>query len=263
MGFAIPLVLPVTQKCNLNCTYCSVQQSERKNLPDIKNEIILNNYNKIRKKHPFETLELFATGGEPLINWDAINQIDSIKEKDQKTICSVTTNGTLTDRVINLAKKDWEIRVSHNGIFNEINRGKTKDAERTLLLLSKIPEAEYLVRMTIDKNGFDYLENSFKDLSERLKVKKIVIGEIVDYKTREHVKKELINDSGREKIMNLAKNYGLEVIIISDGPCDLATHGYCVFPDGRLSICSMKYTFPSKELRDKAKKQGCLIKPYL
>ncbi len=130
------VVFETTEKCNLKCKYCyygefyniSPDRKEYRNLPDKIAQNILNylsekqsGVNNISMKNP---LHISFYGGEALLNVDLISTIIRSANKNKfnlrKLRYSLTTNGTLLKRHINLlVKNNVHITVSLDG--NKVN----------------------------------------------------------------------------------------------------------------------------------------------
>ena len=161
----IQLAFNLTGRCNLSCVYCATRGGELE-VPDLKSEIIMSGYKKIRRKYPNSYLDLNCMGnGEPLLNWEAIKTIDNIKTIDKKVRCFITTNGTLQDKILKLAKRNWIITISYDGINNEQFKGKTHIVENTILKLAR-NKAKFLVRMTIFPESLNNLNLSLDRIKE-------------------------------------------------------------------------------------------------
>lgn len=133
-------IIHLTEKCNLNCTYCY----ENKRNKDISFEDIkkLIDY-EISRKQKYSIIIFY--GGEPLLQKNMIkNTIDYINSKKCKTdfYYGITTNGTLLDDdFIKYMKKNNFINISYS--------------------IDGMKETHDLNRKTIDGNGtFDIVEKN-------------------------------------------------------------------------------------------------------
>lgn len=258
----IQLSFNLTGRCNLACAYCAVYRGELKT-PDMKPEIIEGGYNKIRGMHPNSLLDLNCMGfGEPLINWEAIEKVDNIKNLDDKVRCFVTSNGTFQERVLDLAKRDWIITISYDGIHNEDLRGKSYLVEDTINKLGKVNNAKFLIRMTVTPEDLDHLNDSLNYVKD-LGAEYIVLGPVFPF--GRYKDQKLDSSFDMEKIYHSvrhANEIGLKPILSIEEACTLATKGYYIMPNGKLSICYIENIHPTEENRKKASEQGCLLKPY-
>jgi len=126
------ITFEVTEKCNLNCYYCgygnlySNKDIRKNNDLSIDKAIIFLNYIKKMWKTEYnisfnQTVNISFYGGEPLINFDFIEQIVSFIENElnncnRSFIYSMTTNGILLLQHIDyLVKNEFQILISLDG----------------------------------------------------------------------------------------------------------------------------------------------------
>lgn len=256
----VQLSFNLTGQCNLSCAYCAVNGGESK-IPDTEPSTITKGYKKIRKMHPSACIDLNCMGeGEPLLNWKAIETVEEIKQNDKNTRCFITTNGTLQERVLELARRNWIITVSYDGVYNESLRGQSEIVKNTINKLGKA-NANFLVRITFTPDSLSSLEDSLDDV-KKLGVEYVVLGPVFPFGKYE--KKELVRfDINRlyESIKH-AEEIGLKTILSIQEQCTLATKGYYVMPDGNISICYVKQIKPSLKNRKKAYERGCILHKY-
>lgn len=137
-------IIHLTDKCNLNCTYCYENKRNKDiSFEDIKNLI---DYEISRKQR--YSIIIFC-GGEPLLQKNMIkNTIDYINSKKCKTdfYYGITTNGTLLDDdFIKYMKKNKFINIAYS--------------------IDGIKETHDLNRKTIDNNGtFNIVEKNARKL---------------------------------------------------------------------------------------------------
>jgi len=144
------LIINVTDKCNLNCVYCSRQFARKKSSSMesmLINKILQKAANYAEKNKIRLTVQFH--GGEPLIEFNkikgAINSISRDKLKNLKL--RIQTNGTLLDEDImkECANMNVEVGISLDGrqIENDSTRknacgqGTFKDIVRALSLIKK------------------------------------------------------------------------------------------------------------------------------
>ena len=137
-------IIHLTDKCNLNCTYCYEKRGNKDiSFEDIKNLIDYEIY-----RNPKYSI-IFFYGGEPLLQKnmikDTINYINT-KKSNTKFYYGITTNGTLLDN-------DFIKYMKEN---NFVNIGYSIDGIRS---------SHNLNRLTADGKGtFDIVEENFKKL---------------------------------------------------------------------------------------------------
>jgi len=257
----------LTGRCNLSCTYCAARKEvEDLDYEDLSPEAIIKGYSKVREKHPEATLDLTCMGrGEPLLNWLGVLAIGGIREKDTNTRLLAITNGTfqVRNKVLELAKKEWILAVSYDGVMNELERKGAghKVVEETIRELMKISPTKTIIKMTITPQSLPFLKESLIKLHD-LGTKYVMLGPISPLGKYEG-NHGLIEDSSKmssllENIV-FAEEIGLKPLLSIQRACGLATSGYYVMPDGNLSICYLKQIEPTQENRIKAQEQGCLL----
>ena len=115
------LLVVLSEKCNLNCSYCGVDKWSKKRIdPDL----YLEEFRKMRAAHPNEKIKIDFFGGEPLLQIDLIQQIlDGVKDDDNIKLF-MPTNGLLLDeeKVQFLVDNDIEISLSFDGLWQDKNR---------------------------------------------------------------------------------------------------------------------------------------------
>jgi len=116
----IIVCLNVTNRCNMNCSYCYGDYYNRKTCDFTTDQLL----------ELIDTLSMMGTrlihlgGGEPLIRDDISKIISHIKEKN--ILCFMNTNGLLIPDKIDAIKKLDSLTISIDGPedINDINRGK-------------------------------------------------------------------------------------------------------------------------------------------
>jgi len=256
----VQLSFNLTGRCNLSCAYCAVNGGESKT-PDTEPNAIIKGYKKIRKMYPSACIDLNCMGeGEPSLNWKGIETIDNINQNDKNTRCFITTNGTLQERVLELARRNWIITVSYDGVHNESLRGQSEIVKNTINKLGKV-NAKFLVRITFTPDSLSSLEDSLDGIKE-LGVEYVVLGPVFPFgKYREKELKQFDINKLYESIKHAGK-IGLKAILSIQEQCTLATKGYYVMPDGNISICYVKQIKPTLKNRKKAYEQGCILHTY-
>ncbi len=137
-------IIHLTEKCNLNCTYCY----EKKRNKDISFEDIKNLIDYEISLKQKKSILIFY-GGEPLLQKDMIkNTIDYINSKKSKTefYYGITTNGTLLDDdFIKYMKENKFINIAYS--------------------IDGMKETQNLNRKTIDgKETFDIVQKNAKKI---------------------------------------------------------------------------------------------------
>ena len=111
----------ITEKCNLNCKYCYMNNNNifmtndvfkhhyNNNLP-----YFLNEYNQTKY-----SLDIF--GGEPLLNWKLIEYITEYTKDDKNCTLRIISNGLLLDeyKVDYIKKNNIKVLISFDGLWNK------------------------------------------------------------------------------------------------------------------------------------------------
>jgi len=115
------LLVVLSEKCNLNCTYCGVDKWSNKTIdPDL----YLVEFRKMREQFPNETIKVDFFGGEPLLQIDLIKKIlDGIKD-DKNITLGMPTNGLLLDEknAQFLIDNNIGVSLSFDGLWQDRNR---------------------------------------------------------------------------------------------------------------------------------------------
>lgn len=170
------MLLGLTNRCNLSCPYCFVDQNSQDMTYEIAEQaiqwLISNKNNKKMQVNFF--------GGEPLLKFDDI--IKPIVEKYYKDInFGITTNGMLlTEDVVDfLYQHNMSVLLSFDGIEQVQNTQRpAKNGDSFKQILNNIPYflvryPQATMRATITKNSIPYLYDSML-MAEELGFAKIV-----------------------------------------------------------------------------------------
>lgn len=110
-------VLYITQKCNLNCSYCFVKQKNQ--------HIPIKEYIDYMKKETQKKEQIWVHffGGEPLLNFEGIQEVVN-SMKNYNVRYKITTNGTLLNQenVQFFKEHNFEVKISIDGTKESHNR---------------------------------------------------------------------------------------------------------------------------------------------
>ncbi len=130
------LVLLLTTRCNLSCSYCYLACTQRgKDMP-------LTVFEAVLEKVAYPPREIILSGGEPTLYPALKEVVQVLREKFPQSKISLQTNGTLLNR--KLAAFLWTHRIgiglSLDGPpeINERSRGETQAVVKALKLLSAL-----------------------------------------------------------------------------------------------------------------------------
>lgn len=175
-----------TWGCNLSCTYCFEGDNKDSNIVSSHEEIdrllkfIEQNYHRTR----FKYLAVTLFGGEPMMNYKGIKlALPKMKEfcvkNDVIFIVNMVSNGLLLteNNVKFLTENGLETiqitvdgsRELHNTKRIYENRKGTYDRimEKLEFLKDTYPELNTVIRINIDRENFEDIDNLFKDLENR------------------------------------------------------------------------------------------------
>lgn len=251
-----------TYRCNCKCYMCSIWKYPTKVEEEIKPHIL----NKLPNLSFCN-----ITGGEPFLR-DDIEEIVYILKRKAKRIV-ISTNGYLTERIVEIAKKnkDIGIRISIEGLpeANDKLRGRKNGFDhglRTLLNLKKIGLKDIGFGITVsDINAKDMLElyELAKGLGVEFATAVVHNGYYFHTCNNEIKNKEMVVDCFKEIVKELLKtrkpknwfrayfNYGIINYIRGNKrllPCEAGTENFFVDPWGEIRPCNAmeeRYWFDS------------------
>jgi uncharacterized protein len=115
------LLVVLSEKCNLNCTYCGVDKWSKKTIDPY---LYLEEFRKLRASYPDETIKIDFFGGEPLLQIDLIKIILDEVKKDGNIKLFMPTNGLLLDedKADFLVENNIEVSISFDGLWQDTNR---------------------------------------------------------------------------------------------------------------------------------------------
>lgn len=182
-GYSSFTIMPTTD-CNARCFYC--YEKGRSRIPmsvDTAHKVakyIETNYRELLKDNSKAKVKLAWFGGEPLYNYEAINQIcEELSEQGVEFASTMISNAYLFDEhVIELAANTWRlktIQVTLDGTEQIYNKSKAyiyKDSNayvRVMRNIGLLLDAGILVnvRMNMDKHNADDLMSLAEELSSR------------------------------------------------------------------------------------------------
>ena len=132
------MCLVLTNECNLRCRYCIYSEhyyysrpySNRKMEFEVAKKAV-DYYFRVNDKsieyNPYIMPSIGFYGGEPLLAWDVIVKVvNYIKNKTDKCLFSITTNGLLLDieKIKFMLKNNFAISISLDGTKEEHDRNR-------------------------------------------------------------------------------------------------------------------------------------------
>lgn len=131
------LMVMMSEKCNLNCSYCGMDKWTNKKIdPDF----AINRFKELRHQYPQETIKVDFFGGEPLLQMPMVKYIvKEIKSMDNDYKFFMPTNGiAMTEGILDYLKSEGiDISISLDGLWQNKNRLTIKNKNSMEILLKK------------------------------------------------------------------------------------------------------------------------------
>lgn len=146
--------ISLTNRCNLKCSHCSIwKEQPKKDIPLSLIKKIISS--KILSKK----VDITLTGGEPFLHKNHLKLIKLILQYKPSSLKTISTNGTLTNRILSFLKKfestlgqDFSLHISLDGIkTHDIQRGKSLDKiKKTIKSIKTLhPHVKLKLKFTI------------------------------------------------------------------------------------------------------------------
>ncbi|MBN1596655.1 MAG: radical SAM protein [Bacteroidales bacterium] len=258
----LSLFISFTSQCNLQCSYCYQDSSNKKNtfLSLDKWRIIFSHIKRKMTAQDIREVSIVLFGGEPTLNMDiliqAVNDLHSLRTKRTSVNMALITNGTLinNDKLLSVINNINMIQITLDGEKDIHDKrrvyrnglGTFNIIMNNLKLLSDNYTNDVLIRCNADKENFESIKllfDYFKQESLFDLITGVDIGHV--YSSQENIKKNkcetLLNKEGDEKIKELYEHAVKKGYRISrnyvNGPCmGLTINGYAI--DENLNIYS-------------------------
>lgn len=249
------LQILTTYACNFSCWYC-VQNHKNEYLSDNVTEKIKKHIEEYLIQYNIKSFQLSWFGGEPLLNFEKINEISSFAKKFCKNNsimfnCAITTNGSLLTKsmIAQMKSLDFEsFQITVDG--SKVSHNKTKHNKlitnsfdlilRNLVLVAEIiPNADIILRVNYTA---DNLSESFVDeIDSILKSVKSTIKILFRKVWQEQDDGEM-----RQRNLNIYKrliSMGYHIVHDYDDHnmllCNVSQrHYHSIFPNGTVDYCS-------------------------
>ena len=165
------LGLIISQKCNLDCTYCYVDEKKDRTMDLNVAKRIVSDF--LKKENGTDLIQIEFMGGEPLTAYPVIHDLCEwiwSLEAQQPVFCFATTNGTLLTE----ERKKWfaknKTRISLSLSFdgtNAQNINRSDSLELVDLNFFRETWPEQPVKMTISEHSVPFLASDIIDLLEK------------------------------------------------------------------------------------------------
>jgi len=174
------MYLILTSQCNLACKYCFIENCTYNNHENatMKEEAIKNSINKFieyTSKNNINEPSIILYGGEPTINWNAIELVADLVKNTNIKVSMVTNATLLTQKKAKfLAENDIEIGISIDGpkklndknrIF-KIDNSSVYDNVLDKIELLRKENCKFGLSITVSKEFLNYQDEVLKWLSE-------------------------------------------------------------------------------------------------
>ena len=157
----------VTWKCNCRCDFCEIWKKQPVN--ELSAGEIKQIFQQLKKMDAVR-----ITGGEPFIRKDLLEITDIINECVKPDIIHITTNGVLTDRIVEYVRQSTytneklhlKISVDAMGERHDKNRGVAGVFEKAINTIAALEKyvVDKKVLLGVNMSMFD--RNSYRDYSE-------------------------------------------------------------------------------------------------
>lgn len=166
--------LHVTQKCNLNCSYCYNKQNLNNSKVELTTEQWIETIDKLASNG---VSSFIITGGEPLIRKDLIDILKHINKLGLKA--SLLTNGTLLNKNHDILELLDTVTVSLDSIDNSINDSNRENSKHYNIIdnLRNIPpifKEKFTIRSVITNNNIDNIDAIKHFVEDELKMNHIL-----------------------------------------------------------------------------------------
>lgn len=235
--------LSLSDKCNLNCTYCYARERVEKEHKRLTFNEYIQIIDEILSINPEVTFTL--TGGEPLLNPDCLKIAEYIKSKSGN--CYLLTNGTLINEanIAPIAKLFDLVTISIDGPNAEVH-GKTRgDNYNQVIRATELLEnhgVEYTLSMTVTRENIFYVEDMARKYGSRLNFAPYfpVSGDVSQ-----------LSITGIEYYRALKEAAGVKPLSYCEGTLDSALYTQChkcAIGDGEFSISATGDVYPCQLL---------------
>ena len=245
------LMIYPTYQCNLRCWYC-IQDHRHLDMSQETVSRIKLHIERYLSSHDLKELYISWFGGEPLLRYDTIIEINSFakelcKEKDMLFSTGITTNGTLlnTERIKQLhevGNRFYQItidgyREKHNKV-KVMNNNSAFDStlSNVKMILECTPDTECLLRINYDNETLNArkiltdLNQYFSDeLRKRLKITAKKVWQVDELSLPPFYLSKFITSLNKQ---------GFKASHYFHGMCYVNhIHFYTIFPDGSIGKC--------------------------
>ena len=245
-----------TTACNAKCPYCYEKGIPVKTMTPLTAEKVADFV--LSKKHPGDRISIEWFGGEPLLNYEAI---DIISEriltgitKEEKFSSSIITNASRIDEIIlHKLKNNWHtdrIQITIDGIgekYNQVKQLGHQSFDRLMTIIDSLAQTGIIIDIR-----FNYDQGNFKEIEQFARF-------FSDYKYKDRLtfySAKLFSERSKrgyfdleeesifvDTIMNkygLIKGIQLIPRVFNTGCMAMFPHFFTIDPQGRLFKCDRR-----------------------
>ena len=235
----VTLQIVVTEKCNLGCSYCYMNNRNT----FMSREVFMEFYESLPSDEEYH-IDFF--GGEPLLNWDMVKFITETVSNDSRfKSFSLPSNGLLLtqDHVDFIKKYNISFSWSCDGLYEP-------DIEKYLEVIYLIKQLTDIVHVTVTPDTMDFVKNSlyietqfgmrpyFKIIKENWTESDAPLFEqnyrnYIDYSIERFKTDRIING-------DIIINFGVVAEGMEKGgikPRCIDDNRKCLMPDGQIGFC--------------------------
>ena len=218
----VSIVHFLTNRCNARCSFCFIDFN---NPNTFKNELTLNEINKLTKSMGKSLLNVNLTGGEPFARKDITDIARSYIKNTTVQSIYVTTNGSLPNRIENFAKEvtnfkndiELTVQISIDDFPKKHNKERKinnlfENCIDTYIRLKKSPSnVSPVVSITVNHENCDDIKNIYSYLVNQCGIESLKCTIVRDegvYKTPQNKREKILESYSwlTNKILEMTKN---------------------------------------------------------
>jgi uncharacterized protein len=253
----------VTQKCNLRCIYCAVDEGDRNlNIDSKALTAAIERLFQDAEEHQSDQVQITFSGGEPTVNLPALKlAVNIIKHKsaDLGVVANfhMLTNGVFSENIHQFLLENFaRVQISYDGAFSDGTHRPLPNGEDSSSIVFRNIERLYerglniTVRITVGPNNIDYLEeivSSIRSIGEKINIDVGII--VIDGRAKRYDNDYLVDASDFvKKYIDVWQNLslpgsevgfgGTDLGSISTFICGISRPATVLCPSGDLSACT-------------------------
>lgn len=182
-------ILYLTTKCNLNCTYC-YEDLTNKAKKSTTLENLIKQVDDIIDNEPMENQTLFVLfGGEPTLEWENVKSIVTYALSKKKNVFfNIETNGIkfqdddfLTEFLDFISDKPFSVDISFDGVGNflRVDHSENDTTHKMISVLNKFKQLDinWRIRYTITKSNYSEFAYDIAKIIKEFNPKRVITSE--------------------------------------------------------------------------------------